>query len=338
MHIGIMFDFANPSEWRVDPVEFYRRSIERAVWCEELGFHSVWVPEHHFTDGYPSGTLPILAAMAARTKRVRLGTGILVAPLHHPVRLAEDVATIDVISDGRIEIGLGLGWAKREYECFNAIPTRRISLYREIVTVLRQAWTQDELNFKGEHFTFEGLRVLPKPVQKPHPPLLGGALTVEAARRIGKLGLAFQWTWIDRAHALAYLDGWAEAGHRPEDARIDGYLNLLVCDDPERTWAEVRPHFMYQQSRGCQDLTIAPGGTFTQKPLSTIESIEKLRQDGSFLVMTPEDAVAEIRRRSAGLPVSGFFCFASICGMRDELSQRHIELMATKVMPALRGL
>jgi alkanesulfonate monooxygenase SsuD/methylene tetrahydromethanopterin reductase-like flavin-dependent oxidoreductase (luciferase family) len=335
VRVGLLYDLANPPEWRRDPVQLYQRAVEQAVWAEQVGLDAIWVTEHHFVDGYVSSPLPVVAAIAARTSRVRIGTSVLVAPLYHPVRLAEELAVIDLLSGGRVELGAGLGWALPEYECFGVDPRRRVSRMQEVLDVVRLAWTEETLSFSGRHFTFDGLQVLPKPAQDPHPPIWGGATSRAGGRRVGRSGLGLM--WLERDVVEGYLEGWAEAGLPPDEARVDGYLNLLVCDDPEATWERVKPHFHYQRGRSSAAPRVGPGGSVAQLPAPSLDEVDAMRRAGSFLVSTPEEAVREIERRSSGLPVVGVFCHNTIPGMPDELSDRHVELLATVVAPALRA-
>jgi alkanesulfonate monooxygenase SsuD/methylene tetrahydromethanopterin reductase-like flavin-dependent oxidoreductase (luciferase family) len=333
---GVLYDFANPPEWRRPLGEVMQHGMEQIVRAEGLGIDAVWVTEHHFVDGYPSSPIPLLGAIAASTSRVRIGTGILVTPLHHPVRLAEELATLDVLSGGRVELGAGLGWAVREYEAFGVPMEHRVSVMREILDILAMAWSDDDLVYRGSHFALGPLPVLPKPVQRPGPPILGGATSVEGARRVARWGLPLM--WLDRRVAEAYLAAWQVSGHPPERAAIEGYVNMVVCDDPVALWPVVRPYFRYQQARSSADVRVGTSGTHVQIPEPTLEDMDEARRAGRILVVTPGEAVAEIARRAAGLPVRGIFCHNAICGMPADLSDRHVELLATEVAPALRTL
>ena len=133
------------------------------------------------------------------------------------------------------------------------------------------------------------------------------------------------------------MTAFAESGQPPERATIDGYLNIFVCDDPADTWDAVREYYRYQFSRNILYglRAVDPAGNVLDRPIPTVDDIERMRADGSFLFVTPAEAIEEIDKRTRGLPVSGLICHNRICGMPDELSDRHVELMATVVKSAI---
>ena len=178
VRVGLLYDLANPPEWNREPAELYRYELEQAVRAEQLGIDGIWVTEHHFTHGYICSPLLFLTALATRTTAVRLGTAVLLPVLYHPVRLAEDIAILDVLSNGRVELGVGIGSVFQEYECFGVNPKERVSVLREILDILRLAWSGEEFSYHGNHFDLGPVTVIPKPSQQPHPPILGGAISM----------------------------------------------------------------------------------------------------------------------------------------------------------------
>jgi alkanesulfonate monooxygenase SsuD/methylene tetrahydromethanopterin reductase-like flavin-dependent oxidoreductase (luciferase family) len=276
--------------------------------------------------------------VAARTTSVRLGTAVLLPDLYHPLRLAEDVATVDILSKGRLELGVGLGSVLQEFESFRVDPNRRVSMLREVLDILRLAWTGEEFSYRGQHFDVGPVTVIPQPVQRPHPPILGGAISLAGARRVAHWGLPLQ--WLDRSISEEYLKAFAESEYPIEQATIDGYLNLFICDDPEATWEACREHYLYQRGRNTRYglRAISPSGVVVDYPPVTNEVLEEQRDAGALLVMTPEQAVTAIDGLTRGHPVTGLICHNRVCGMPDELSERHIELLATEVKPAIAKL
>jgi len=336
MRVGLLYDLANPPEWQRDAAELYRYELEQAARAEQLGLDGIWVTEHHFTHGYISSPLVFLSALAPLTTSIRLGTAVLLPHLYHPIRLAEEVAILDIVSNGRVELGIGIGTTFQEYLWFGVDPKERVSTVRETLDILRLAWSGEEFSYQGKHFQVGPVTVIPKPIQQPHPPILGGAISIEGAQRVGRWGLPLQ--WIDREIGEAYVTAFVESGHPREQATIDGYLNLFVCDDPAGTWPAVREFYRYQFSRNVLYgmRAVDRAGTVREPSLPTTDDIERMRGN-TFLFVTPDQAIEEIHRRTSGLPVSGLICHNRIPGMPDELSDRHVELMATVVRPAVQG-
>jgi probable F420-dependent oxidoreductase len=204
--------------------------------AETLGFESVWVPEHlvfptHIVSRYPyakDGVPPInpatplldplilLTQIAARTERIRLGTNIYILPLRHPLQTARMAMTLDVLSQGRLELGVGVGWLAEEFAAADVDFATRAGRTRECVRVLKALWTESEPEFHGRYFSFGPVKFEPKPVQKPHPPLIFGGETDAALKRAAALG-----------------DGWYGVGHSPESAAAQTHKlrALLVAHD-----------------------------------------------------------------------------------------------------------
>src|SRR3989449_4473207 len=160
------------------PIEgghYYKEALEEVTKAEELGLDSVWMEEHHaVTNHYWPSPLTVLAGFATRTSRVMLGTDIVVAAFHHPVRLAEDIAMLDVMSGGRITLGIAIGYKPDEFALYGVELEKRGARFEEQLAIMKGLWTQDRVSFKGTYYTVEG-RLEPRPVTRPHPPLwIGG--------------------------------------------------------------------------------------------------------------------------------------------------------------------
>jgi alkanesulfonate monooxygenase SsuD/methylene tetrahydromethanopterin reductase-like flavin-dependent oxidoreductase (luciferase family) len=157
--------------------EFYQRMFAQVEELERLGFDRAWVTEHHFGDY--GGSLPhpptFLSAVACKTSRIRLGVAVSVLPLHNPLELAESYAMADIISNGRVDFGIGKGSEPVEYRKLGARQEEATERMKEGTEIIRQAWSDDPVNFDGEFFSYHNVRVLPKPVQRPGPPIWVGA-------------------------------------------------------------------------------------------------------------------------------------------------------------------
>ncbi len=172
-------------------VQEYREIVDLARLAETLGFDSAWVSEHHGSgDGYMPSLLPTLAAMAAATDRIKLGTGVVLTPFHHPLRLAEETATLDILSRGRLVVGLGRGNRPLEFLGHGVPQDESRSRMEEGVEVLRRAWTEERVTFHGRHWQIDDIPVYPKPVSRPHPPLAFAVTSPESLRWAGSNGFA----------------------------------------------------------------------------------------------------------------------------------------------------
>ena len=235
-----------PGETRTD-AELYADAIDLAVQAEALGFDSVWVSEHHFVDdGYLPSLLPLCAAIAARTERVEVGTALLLAPLYEPLRLAEDAAVTDLIANGRLVLGLGLGWRQEEFDALGISRRDRVRRLEDAVTTCRAAWSG------GPATGCDGadVHVTPLPARPGGPPLWIGGLSEPAARRAGRIADGFMATEVTPG-SLAEQVGWVReaaerAGRDPETLTFAVHLPTYVHDgDEEAGWREVLPAHHY---------------------------------------------------------------------------------------------
>ncbi|MDQ3983114.1 MAG: LLM class flavin-dependent oxidoreductase, partial [Actinomycetota bacterium] len=165
----------------------YRDAIGLVQLAEAEGFDSAWVSEHHGSeDGYLPSLLPLLAAFAATTSRIELGTGVVLAPFHDPLRLAEDFAVVDQLSGGRVVCGLGIGWRDEEFRAFGIDVSTRVRRLTEIVAILRLAWSGERFDFRGRHYSYEAVAVTPPPARVP--PIYVGGFADSAIKRAGRIG------------------------------------------------------------------------------------------------------------------------------------------------------
>ncbi len=167
-----VLQFFSWPERRADLATVYARALERIEIMDRTGYDAVWLAEHHFSSFSVCPSVHMVGTLAAaRTQRLRIGTGVSLAPFYHPLRLAEEVALLDILSDGRVNWGAGRGFARVEFEAFGVPPDESTSRFHETVEIVLRAWKDERLHFAGKHFRFDGIEVLPKPMQRPHPPV-----------------------------------------------------------------------------------------------------------------------------------------------------------------------
>src|SRR5262245_9923719 len=221
MKFGLFGGAKSAGEGSVGDSIGYRRYIDYVLAAEELGFHSVFVVEHHFTGvGQLSASLNFLSYLAGRTKRIRLGTAVVVLPWHNPVLLAEQVATLDLVSNGRFDFGVGKGYRPPEFSGFCVPIEEATERFDEALAFLRKAWTaNDRFSHHGARWHFENIVIEPRPVQQPHPPLWMGAGSFESIRRAAREGfnlLLDQIAPVDLIieRVTAYREALARLGRR----------------------------------------------------------------------------------------------------------------------------
>jgi alkanesulfonate monooxygenase SsuD/methylene tetrahydromethanopterin reductase-like flavin-dependent oxidoreductase (luciferase family) len=178
--VGILQFFSWP-ERRVPLPTVYERALQRIEIMDQTGYDAVWLTEHHFNDYSVCPSIPVMGAYAAaRTKRLRIGTGVTLAAFYHPLRLAEEIALLDILSGGRVNWGAGRGFDPQEFKVFGVAPEESRARFRESVDIVVQAWMNDRISYRGRYFSFEDTEVLPKPLQRPHPPMWVAAGSSEA--------------------------------------------------------------------------------------------------------------------------------------------------------------
>jgi probable F420-dependent oxidoreductase len=328
----------HPDDPRSD-AELYAEAIETAVELDATDIDSIWTSEHHFVDdGYMPSQLPVLAAIASRTRRIRLGTGVLLAPMFDPLHLAEDAATVDLISGGRLILGLGIGWREEEFDGFGVSMRERASRLVGHIAVLRQAWSAGLTRGDGRHFVYDGLYVTPKPAQPGGPPIWIGAGAEPAVRRVGRLGDAYFAGPISPA-SLAERMGWIReeavtAGRDPEAISANLYRHTFVWrdDDP---WNRVREAAWYMTWK-YRDMGSSRGSLERRTP-PALSSPEEARLRELVIHGTPEQVAERIAEYRAVLGDSGtYVARAHFPGLDPGVQAESRRLLTEEVVPLLQ--
>jgi alkanesulfonate monooxygenase SsuD/methylene tetrahydromethanopterin reductase-like flavin-dependent oxidoreductase (luciferase family) len=329
-----------PGDERSD-AELYAQALDLAVQAEQLGLDSVWVSEHHFVDdGYLPSCLPVCAAIAARTTRVQIGTGVILAPLHDPLRLAEDAAVTDLISGGRLVLGLGLGWREEEFAGLGVPLKERVPRLVASVDTLRRAW-RGELMPGGPHQDLAAVPVRPLPARPGGPPLWIGAMSEPAVRRAGKIADGFMATEVSPAmlaeQAELARDEFAATG-RAGPFRISVHLPVFAWDGDGDGWELVRDSHRYIAWKyDDMDAARGQGGAPQPPPPITAAEEEPLRE--SIICGTPRQVAERIDeyRRAAGGDLD-FIARLYFPGLGWDLQQRAVQVFAEQVAPLARKL
>ena len=247
LRLGVVYDFRNPPDSGIPTPRLYAEILDQVAWLDTLGLDLVWFTEHHFVDdGYLPSWTPVAGAMAARTSRVRFSSDICLLPFQNPVRLAEDLAVLDNLSGGRIEIGVGMGYAPHEFRGFGISLPQRLSRMEEGLEVLTRAFTGERFSFHGKRYDFDDVVIRPRYVQPGGPPLWIAAMSAGGAARAAR----FDAHLLPQGERAQVLDPWREAvratGRSPEARRVGIIRSCFVTDDPEREWPAVRAAERYR--------------------------------------------------------------------------------------------
>src|ERR1700722_16177512 len=214
---GYLYDFRNPQQWRRPWADLYAETLDFITWTESLGFDGAWVPEHHGADdGYAPSPLVALASIAARTKTIKLGSAVALAPLYHPVRFAEECAVLDILSNGRLEMAVAVGYRRREAEAYGVDFSSRGRRTDEFLEIVRRLWAGETFSYEGRHFTLKNASIVPTPSRGRIPLFLGG-FTEKALERTAKFGDGY---FGNLDVCDLYLEKLRACGKDPASARI----------------------------------------------------------------------------------------------------------------------
>jgi len=350
MKFGMLHLFESPAG-RTDQ-EMVDDQISLMQAAEDYGFDSVWPAEHHFSEyGVCASPALTLATLARTTRRIRLGTGVVVLPLNHPIRVAEDFAMLDVLSGGRVELGVGRGYQPSEFQGYAVDQTRSKELFSESLEVIRRAWKDERLCFEGKHYRFHDVQIRPRPLQRPHPPIWMAALSEESFEKAGRLGLNLLFSPVFGGSLQAatdlfkrYRDAFDAAGHDPSTRQIGTLIMIYAGRTQEQARQEFAPSVIwYMRTYG---RFVAPH--VGQDPIEGYENYTLFRDAAQVLdwdqllatgaVICGEadyvtERLAEIRD---SIGVTTMLCWTRMGGLPRELVMAHMEYMRDRVMPALR--
>jgi alkanesulfonate monooxygenase SsuD/methylene tetrahydromethanopterin reductase-like flavin-dependent oxidoreductase (luciferase family) len=313
---GVYYDFRCVDTEPAALTQRWHGIVEQVRWAEQLGFGSVWVSEHHFVDdGYASSTLTLLGALAVATEHMWLGTNVLVLPVHHPLRLAEEALTVDALSGGRLRLGMGLGYRAADLEPFGVSLRQRRRRFEESFDVLRRACRGEPL---------DGVRVSPRPVRDGGPELWIGALSEAAIERAARSADGFVCVLPDQV--ALYLQARRRLGL--DEGRVAIGNQWIVAEDPEQAWAAAAPHVMYQVN-GYIDF-----GMFG--PMPRLTDPQQVLDMGMYQLFDGPAAADELVRQIGAGPVIDCFSWSMFPAEPIDQAAERLEYFARVVIPAVR--
>lgn len=282
---GLIYDFRNPPQWHKPWRDYYSEVLEQVAWIDsDLRVDGVYLSEHHFVgDGSMPAVNAVVGAMAARTRRLRLGANIIQFPLHHPLRIAEDALALDALSDGRYRLGLANGYREIEFQAFGVPISERRSRLEEGMEILRLAFAGEPFSFAGRHWQFPTIAVTPPPVRPGGPEIWLGGLVPAAVRRAARIADGFLGMTVPSVKE--YLAECERNGLPGERRQACMTYWAIVTDDPERAIAETGQHFMYQVNDYIDYGFLGDVPHYTDP--------QKIVDDGVYLVLDADAAVTE---------------------------------------------
>jgi alkanesulfonate monooxygenase SsuD/methylene tetrahydromethanopterin reductase-like flavin-dependent oxidoreductase (luciferase family) len=353
MHSGLMME----CDYRAGKTqeEAFHEAFSTAAHAEEWGFDGVWLAERHFAPPESGRAIPsvvaspliIATAIAARTTRIRVGTAVLVLPLGHPVRMAEEVATLDHISQGRLILGIGRSGFPWAYEGYDIPYAESRERFREFFEVMKLAWSQERFSYEGKYYTFKEVCLIPKPYQKPHPPLRYACTTSGSFAAMGQLGLPIfaglgGAAVSELARAIAeYRAAWQHAGHTG-DGDVMLRVGIYVAEDQDRALSEPRESTMSFYSRVREGLLQTAGAFGGELRAQRAQNMANLTYESALqdrLVYGTPDAVANrLRELQDELGLSGVLMEPNVGGLLPPNRLEHsIRLFGQEVAPQLKS-
>ncbi len=327
---GLWYDFRQRVPFEQDYQSFYAECLEEIEEAERLGFTDTWLSEHHFVDdGYLPSPFVVAGAIAARTQTMRVGTNVLLLPMHHPLRVAEDAAAVDLISGGRFSLGVGLGYVLHEFETLGFNRRYRPSLLEEGVAVIQQAWEEGNIGFEGKRWRFDDLPFEPRPSGRI--PIYFGGYSDPAYDRAARLADGFLVGGRgDIAETYSKVQEKLSAhGRDEEDFPFIASTTVFVHEDPDEAWNIVAPGLAYQANR------YAEWGTDPGKPKPKPIQPEDLPHE-RYMVGTPDEVAERLISLHSRAPYDHLCFWARLPGVSHEQALVNMRLFAFEVAPKVQ--
>jgi natural product biosynthesis luciferase-like monooxygenase protein len=323
-----------------------------SIRAEECGFDSVWLVEHHFSDyGHCVSAAAMLAALSSATRLVRLGSGVLPLPFQNPIRIAEEYALIDLLSAGRLEFGVGRGFQPQEFRGYGVDQPDSRAIFKEALEIILQAWTRDTVDFSGAHFKIAGLKVRPKPLQKPHPPVWMAAISPESFTYAGEHGFNLMCAPMMSAdgndlerNLQTYRAALRSRGHDPASKEIAAMLMVYVAEDAAKAEAEFAQPALWCYRAVSDSVGASPG----INPAPSYErysalseygartSWAQIRDSDAVVWGTPAQSIEKIESLQRRLGLTTLLCWMRV-GMLDHRKVLDsMSLMQDYVIPRFR--
>ncbi len=337
MKTGLVYSIEGGREDRADQV--FRDALEEVKLAEEFGFDSFFISEHHFVEnGFFPSPLIALSYVAAATSQIRLGPGVLLLPLYDPIHVAEDCAVLDIISGGRLILGVGQGYRPEEFQAFGSKLRDRPGVLREGVNLIRRLWTEPAVTFEGKHFRTAGLPLRPQPVQQPAPPIWVAAKkrsAVELAGEVGDGWFADPITPLSiiRRNKAYWEQSLRAAGKNPAAQSFAYYREFLVTEDDATAWRIGREPMMeaYRNYLRWGHLVDDDGNTIPPEREDMLEELVRQR----FTLGGPERCLADAEMLRETLGITHLIMKTKFPGLSHSDVMKSIRLYGETVQPRI---
>lgn len=352
MRYGIFFLPALSAADRAGGAGRLHTLVEQTAFGEELGFDSVWLAEHHFHSfgGILSSPTVIGAAIAQRTSKIRIGTAVTLLPYHNPLRIAEDYATLDCLSNGRLEFGIGHGFIKYESLTFGTPLEELRERFKENLEIILKAWSEPKFSHKGNSYRYDDVELLPRPVQKPYPTVwMGATSTAESFEFAGRSG--FHLMLIPFLHEIeelramvdVYLNSRRAAGYDPKTVRVIAMYHIYVGESAAEARATAEPALAAYHAAAAEARNLTQGIPEPESYRTHDEHRAKMRkltfndlvEQNRVLVgdaTEVRDKVAHVRERLRLTDLAGNFALGSLPDAQTRATlRRFMEQVAVKV-------
>jgi alkanesulfonate monooxygenase SsuD/methylene tetrahydromethanopterin reductase-like flavin-dependent oxidoreductase (luciferase family) len=350
MEFGLFFLMQRDEQWSEQAV--YQSGLEQMLAAEPLGYRSVWIAEHHFNDYGLCPSPPVLAAfLAARTTTLRLGMGVSLLPLHHPVDLAEELAVLDVVSGGRLDVGIGRGGTLQDYQTFQSDRGDSRARVEEGIALMRRSWSGAPFDFQGRFHSTERLHVRPRPIQHPHPPLYIAANSEDSVLSAARLGLPTLSSFfvplaeLDKRHRVyretALAAGRTDAEVEALERQAWGMRVVHVAPSHEEALRAIEGPFMSYQRRMSVLRSDATGGTVPDsfdRSLLRLRAFRDYLADGWALIGTPAEVRDGLRQYCEVTGYGRVLLVMALPGLETHLALRSMRLFAEEVAPAMTAV
>jgi probable F420-dependent oxidoreductase len=326
------------------PIEgghFYQEFRQEVLLGESLGFDSVWLEEHHgISNHYWPSPLVGLAGIAAMTEQILLGTDIMVMPFYHPVRVAEDTAMVDIMSNGRFILGTAIGYRPDEFALYRASMDKRGARFEEAICLIKQLWTQEQVHFDGTFYQVKNLKIEPRPLAKPHPPIwIGGwgKLSLARAARLGDAWIPGPTANLDKLRKAQsiYRQNLKSIDVDPETKPTPLTREVVIAGRDEEAWEIAERHLLisYRNEYGSKEWDHPLIGGEDTTPVEQLYGLSRDR----FLIGSPERINLQLQKFKEAFGVDHLICRLYFPGISHAFIMSELKLLASEVLPVFKN-